>query len=199
MQHEYIDQMSEIKQRIDSIKRISEISQGQLGFDVVTECIYLQFRKILELIAMSSLVANRQAMEEMNQSMKKLGKQWNGDAILKFVERINPDFYPAPMIEIPSQTPPAKMELVDKTNGFLSREEFSRLYNLCGNLMHADNPLGRKTNYKALFKESSAWRRRIIELLNCHQIKLVGEDGFYLLHMHEKHDGNVHMYTFERM
>jgi len=196
MENEYLDQMEEIKQRVAAIKKLSEISRGQLGLNVITECIYLQFRKILELIAMSSLVANKQALQEMERSIKKLGKKWNGEEILKIVERINPDFYPVPVIETPSQEPMFKMNLVDKTDGFLSREDFSRLYNLCGDILHADNPLGKKTDYKALLIEGPRWEGKILELLGPHKITLVGQDGFYLVHMKEKRDGRVHMYEF---
>lgn len=199
MLDEYIAQMEEIKRRIESIKKLSEITHGQLPLAIVTECVYLQFRKILELIAMSSLVANKQALDKMNRSRKKLGNRWNGDAILKLVEGINPDFYPVPIIERPSRHPPAKMDLFDKTDGFLSRGDFSRLYNLCGDLMHADNPLGRKTDYRALWDEGPAWQSRVLELLGCHQIRLVGRDGFCLVHMHEERDGQVHMYEFGRL
>ncbi len=165
----------------------------------MTECVYLQFRKILELIAMSSLVANSQAMTQMNRSRNKLGKQWNGDVILKTVEEINPDFYPVPLLEQPSRHPAVRCELANKTEGFLSRSEFSRLYNLCGSLMHADNPLGRKTDCRALWEERPAWESRIMQLLGCHKIKLVGQDGFHLVHMHEHRDGRVHMYELGRM
>ena len=199
MQREYAAQMEEIKRRTASIKKLSEIAAGQLFMPVVVECIYLQFRKILELVAMSSLVANSQAMEQVNRSRKKLGNQWNGDAILKQVETINPDFYPVPIVERPSRHPTVKAELVEKTEGFLTRSEFSRLYNLCGGLMHADNPLGRQTDYGALWREGPAWESQILELLGCHQIRLVGQDGFYLVHMHEERDGNVHVYEFSKV
>ena len=199
MQREYVAQMEEIKRRTASIQKLSKIAAGHLPVPVVTECVHLQFRKILELIAMSSLVANRQAMEEMNRSRKKLGNQWNGDTILKLVERVNPDFYPVPILEIPSRQPAAKAELVEKTAGFLSRGKFSQLYNLCASLMHADNPLGSKTDYQALWKECPAWESRILELLTCHKIRLVGLDGFYLVHMHEERDGQVHIYEFGRL
>lgn len=99
MERKYIAQMDEIKRRVESIEKIVEVSAGQLFLPVVTESIYLQFRKILELIAMSSLVANREAMEEMGRSLGKLGSRWNGHEILRLVEAINPDFYPAPIIE----------------------------------------------------------------------------------------------------
>ena len=99
----------------------------------------------------------------------------------------------------PSRHPPAKMDLIEKTDGFLSRGEFSRLYNVCGGLMHSDNPLGKKTNYQALWEEGPTWESRVMELLGCHKIRLVGQDGFWLAHMHEERDGRVHMYDFGRL
>ena len=199
LMQQYATQMEEVKRRMASIKKLSEIAAGHLPLAIVTECVYLQFRKILELIAMSSLVANREALEEMNRSRKKLGSQWNGDAILKLVEGINPDFYPVPILERPFRHPSVKADLVEKTDGFLSRGEFSRLYNLCASLMHADNPLGSKTDYRVLWEEGPTWESRILELLGPHMIRLVGQDGFYLVHMRDKRDGRVHMYKFEEM
>ena len=199
VQQEYVAQMDEINRRVASIKTIAEISFGQLSMAVVTECVYLQFRKVLELIAMSSLVANSQAMQQINRGRRKLGNMWNGDTILKLVERINPDFYPIPMIERQPRHSVAKAELVEKTESFLTRSDFSRLYNLCGGLMHADNPLGGKMDYKKYCDEGPKWESRILELLGCHKIRLVGQDGFYLVHMREQRDGKPHLYKFERL
>jgi len=199
MQRQYVDQMEAIKRRTAAIKKLSEIAAtGQISPEIATESIYLQFRKILELIAMSSLVANKQAMKKVNQSMMK--KLWRGSEILKRIERINPDFYPVPLIEKPHPDPIVKTDLVDKTDGFLSRAEFRRLYNLCGSFMHADNPLGRKkTDYEALWKKGPEWQNKIMELLGCHKIRLVDQDGFYLVHMNEERDGRVHMYQFAKL
>ncbi len=194
--NDYITQMEEIKRRMAAIKKISEIFSPN---EIATECIYLQFRKVLELIAMSSLVANSQAMELMNNSRRKLGKQWNGDTILKRVEEINPDFYPVPIIEAPSEHPDVKVQLIEKPGGFLGRDEFAQFYNRCGKLMHADNPLGEKADYQALWKEGPTWESKIMELLACHKIRLVGQEGFYLVHMHEERDGKAHMYEFGRL
>ena len=199
MEQKYVAQMDEINRRVASIKTIAEISVGHLPMAVVTECIYLQFRKVLELIAMSSLVANSPAMEQMNRSRRKLGNKWNGETILKLVEGINPDFYPIPIIERQPRHSAAKAELVEKTESFLTRNDFSRLYNLCGGLMHADNPLGGKTDYKNYWDEGPGWESRILELLGCHKIRLVGQDGFYLVHMREQRDGKPHVYKFERL
>ena len=37
-----------------------------------------------------------------------------------------------------------------------------------------------------------------MRLLNCHQIRLVDDNRFYLVHMKEERDDHVHMYTFQR-
>ena len=199
MQRKYAAQMDEISRRLESIKTISEISVEKLYLPVVTECIYLQFRKILELIAMSSLVANSQAMQKMNRSIRKLGNQWNGDTILKQVQRINQDFYPVPIVERELHNSIAKTELVEKQESFLTRKDFSLPYNLCGSLMHADNPLGGTTDYTKLWNEGPEWESKIIELLSCHKIRLVGQDGFYLVHLREQRDRRAHVYEFGRL
>ena len=200
MEQKYMEQMEEIKRRMESIERIVEISTGQLYLPVVTESVYLQFRKILELIAMSSLVANKEAVEKMGRSLRKIGGRWNGHEILKLVEAINPDFYPAPIIEIESKDPGVRKELQVKTTGFLTRDLFTELYNRwCGHALHADNPFGKQTNYTKLWEEGPVWKRQIMELLNSHQIRLVGQDGFHLVHMQGKLDGQVHMYEFGKV
>ena len=130
---------------------------------------------------------------------KKLGNKWNGEAILRLVAGINPDFYSVPISIERCLRPPVTPDFIEKTVGFLSRDEFTRLYNLCGNLMHADNLLGRKTDYQALWKQGPMWERHVMELLGCHKIRLVGLNGFCLVHKHEEHDGQVHMNEFAKV
>ncbi len=200
MEHKYIEQMEEIKCRIASIEILVEVSIARLYLPVVTESIYLQFRKILELIAMASLVVNKEAMEEFGNSMQKLSGEWNGCKILKQVESINPEFYPVPIEEKLSEDPRVKAELENKTSGFLTKDMFSELYDKkCGLILHADNPLKKQTNCEELWDESPVWKMRIMELLNTHQINLVGHEGFYLVHMQEENHKSVHMYQFEKI
>jgi len=190
----YVKVLEEIKWRTTQIGELSKMGvSGQSSLSVYTECAYLQFRKILELIAMSSLVANR---KELNKSVKRLGEMWKGKEILEMVEEVNPKFYPVPIIEEPSPKPFVKNNLIEKDSGFLSKEDFTVLYNKCSKIIHADNPLGKKTDYGALYSEGQGWLTKITGLLNCHKITLVGQDGFYLVHMKEERDNDVHMYEF---
>ena len=199
MQSKYADQMEDVKRRTEVIDAVASGQLGTLYKATAVELIYLQFRKTLELIAMASLVANRAAMEQVY-SPRRLGRYWNADDLLKDIGRINPDFYPHPITEVPSQDPRVKSDLQDRTGDFLSKDDFRHLYNkVCGALMHAANPFGKAIDYDGLIAEIPAWRIKIINLLNCHQIKLVDDENMYLVHMKEERDNKVHVYTFQRL
>ena len=200
MEQKYIAQMEAIKRRIASIVKIVELSAGgHLYLPVTVESIYLQFRYILEHIAMAALVANREALEESGKSLRKLGKQWKAGAILKNIANSNPDYYPVPIVEEQSNYQGVRANLVEKTTEFLTLDKYTKLYNLCGEVLHTDNPLGKQTDHDKLLQDGSVWQELIMNLLGCHKIILVGRDGFWLVHMHESTDGKVHMYEFERI
>ena len=199
MQSKYADQMEDVKCRTEVVNAVINGQLDALYKATTVELVYLQFRKTLELIAMASLVANRAAMEELY-SPRKLGRYWNADDLLKDIGRINPDFYPHPVIEVPSQDPQVKSDLQDRVGDFLSKDDFRHLYNkVCGTLMHAANPFGKAIDYDGLIAEIPAWHTKIINLLNCHKIKLVDDESMYLIHMKEERDNRVHVYTFERL
>lgn len=196
-QHEYINQMEYIKRRMASIDTIATTAHIP-GFPVIVaaECIYLQLRQILELIAMGSLVANRDATDRATRT---LAKMWRGPDILRVVDEINPDGYPHPIIEVPSTVPGVKNNLVDKVDGFLSRDRFRELYGKCGNMLHARNPFGRTRDYQAAWDEWTQWRDEIMGLLDRHRIRMVNDEYLWVVHMRSATDGKVHLYQFESL
>ena len=199
MQSKYADQMEDVKRRTEVINAVISGQFDALYKAITVELVYLQFRKTLELIAMASLVANRAAMEQLY-SPRKLGRYWNADDLLRDIGKINPNFYPHPVIEVPSQDPQVKSDLQDRVGDFLSKDDFRHLYNkVCGTLMHTANPFGKAIDYDGLITEIPAWLTKIINLLNCHRIKLVNDERIYLIHMREERDDKVHVYTFERL
>jgi hypothetical protein len=159
------------------------------------EAMVLQVRMIMELVALASLAANKAIFE---QNQEKFEKHWDPVKILKDVERLNPRFYPRPVIEIPSATPGVMNDLVDLADGFMTRQELIEIHGRCGNVLHAHNPYGRPFDYAAYERLVPTWMDRIMKLLNCHQIKLLDDERFYLVHMREEQDDRVHMYTFQR-
>ena len=197
MHSKYASQMEEIKLRTDVISFMESGEGHALYLATTVESIYLQFRKILELISMASLVANKEAMEKVR-PREKFGHEWHAEKLLKKIERINPDFYPHPIIENPHPNSKIKADWKDRKGDFLSRSEFVHLYGLCGGLLHASNPFGKKIDYKGLKSEAPIWAMKIRNLLNSHTIRLVNDENLYLVHMKEERDDKVHTYTFQR-
>lgn len=189
----YCDVMEEIKRRTSVIDFFLSGKGHALYEPTTVESISLQIRKILELIAMASLVANKKEYEKV---YSHFANAWNAEYLLKDLNRINRDFYPKPVIEQPSDDPRIKCRLADREDDYLTKAEFIKVYKKCGAIMHASNPVGRRINYEYYKQAIPNWRQRIKNLLNTHQIRLVNQKGFYLIHMKEDQDNKVHFYEF---
>lgn len=185
--------MREIKRRTEVVDFFLSGRGHALYLPATVESLCLQFRKILELIAMASLVANKDEYAKVNRDFQ---RHWNAELLLRDLERINPKFYPNPIKEKPSKIPEIKAEHEDLKEGFLTKVEFVKVYKKCGAMLHADNPLGRKSNYKYYEMAFPKWHTKIVTLLNCHTVRLVGHGGFWLIHMKEDGDDEVHYYEF---
>lgn len=194
----YISCMEEIKRRIDVIYTFlcKKRSTGYLMTD--SEFIVLQFRKVLELIALSSLCANREKYEE---TRNKFHKEWNADQIMKHIERINPYFYPTPSRQV-INIETGKVERTDPiTAGFLTKEDFRQILGKCGFWMHANNPYGKAKppNPKKLWEMFHEWKDKITKLLNHHHAQLVDEEKQLWVIMQASSDGKVHVYEFAKV
>lgn len=189
--------MEEIKRRYVVIGRF--LYEGATtGFPMTdTELICLQFRKILELIALSSLCAHRAHYERV---IRKFHKEWNARDILTEIERINPHFYPVPTLQVPDPSTGKVTEWKDVEEGFLTQDEFIRCHGECGNLLHAENPYSRNQinleDWKAKFRD---WYAKIMRLLNHHQVQLVETDQLLVTVMKDERDGKVYAYEFVRV
>ena len=189
----YCNLMEEVKKRTLAINGILSGKYTTSFKATNIEFVYLQLRKILEIIALSSLVANKNEFEKREIKFEKF---WNPKFIIKDIERLNPDFYPKPVKEIPSIKPNTKNDLVDISEGFLTKEEFVEIYDKCGKILHTDNPFGSKADLNEYEKQITSWMGKIKILLNSHVIKLLDDDNLYLIHMKEKRDNSVHSYVF---
>jgi hypothetical protein len=191
--HLYAAQMREIKQRTEVVDFFLHKGGHALYQPTTIESICLQFRKILELIAFSSLIANKDRYATVH---KNFALHWNAELLLKDLARVNPDFYPKPIEKRPSTVPGVLNDLVPITDGHLTQEDFTDIYKKCGGMMHAANPYGSKTGSHYFEKSFPLWRAKLIRLLNCHQVHLIGETSFWLIHMRENGDEEVHFYQF---
>lgn len=190
----YCDLMEEIKKRV-SVVDFFITNQGHALFQPTTvESVGLQMRKILELIAFASMTANKEAYSA---AYANFASHWNARLLLRDLERINPDFYPDPVVEEPSPDLRALHRLAKRQQDYLDKAEFEKVYEKCGALMHSENPYGSRTDYAYYIRELPSWRTRIVNLLNNHQIRLLNEEGFWLIHMKEDRDDRVHYYKFQ--
>ena len=190
--------MNEIKSRTDVIKKF--ISQSTTtGYPLTdTESIALQFRKIFELIALSSLVAHK---DEYAKHRKSFATDWNVNAIIKLIEKINPQFYPVPTKQILDKNGKVT-QTVNLTEGFLTKEEFLEAINTCGDMLHADNPFSPSKDALTVYKKFPEWYDKTILLLSHHQVQLY--DSNYQLwclmdaiHQDKSQDGQVQVFLFK--
>jgi len=189
----YCNVMEDIKRRTAVVWSFLNGKSSTIYKATTIESVCLQVRKILELIALGSLVANKSEFAEQNENF---GGLWNARLILKDLGRLNPYFYPKPIREVPGARPGVKSDLQDIKEGFLTKDEFIKVYEKCGRMMHSDNPYGGKADYRYYDKSIPKWMEEIRVLLNSHTIRLMNDDNMYLIHMKEERDDRVHGYTF---
>lgn len=189
----YCTVMEEIKKRVLVIRGFMDGRYSTFFKATNLESTCLQVRKILELIALGSMVLNK---EEFSKYHENFQKYWHGGRILKDLQKINPDFYPKPIEEVPSHVEEVKNDLINIESGFLTKDDFIEVYEKCGKILHAENPVGSKIDYSWYEKNIKDWMNKIVKLLNSHTIKLLNDPNMYLIHMHEERDNKVHGYTF---
>lgn len=191
----YCDLMEEIKGRTKVIQSILKNETSTLFPQTNLELVYLQFRKILELIALGSLVANR---NEFELQKSKFDKAYHAGDILKSIQKVNPEFYPKPVVLIDRHAPNTIGEFKHIEEGYLRKNELIKVYGMCGSVLHAVNPYRKKLDFQKYNNAIPEFLRKIIRLLNCHNIHLVGDDGFYNIYMNDESDGRVHATYFKK-
>jgi hypothetical protein len=192
--HPYIKAMEEIKGRVEVINVCFDGRTGLIGPPRV-ELAALQLRMVLELVALASLAANKELFEQ--QSLR-FEKHWHPAEIMKDLDRINPRFFPVPFnADSPDDQGVRNHEPI--AEGCLTREQLVEVHGRCGNVLHARNPFGKAIEYQSFMGDIMTWTNRVVALLSKHQIWLLGDEHFYVVHMTEENDDAVRMYTFERV
>lgn len=175
----YVYLMEEIKCRMVVVNALLAEKPILPYLATTIESTYLQLRKVLELIAFGSLVANH---AEYSKVYAEFAKSWNARLLLRDLERVNPDFYPCALLATPGQTPDVKVHFVDKP-GSLTKDEFVKLYEKAGPMLHAENPFGTKLDYEHYASSARIWRDKIIALLDTHMFHLVGSPAKHVVQM----------------
>lgn len=178
----YCDSLEEIKLRIKTVQSIVKkiVPLESFGHEYfVDEFVFVQIRKILELIAFGSMSSN---IVLYQRKYSDFSGQRRAKNILKNLNSINPDFYPQPLkpSDEPSKTRDFSFEMV--TEGFLTRDDFLFLYDACSIAIHSPNPFGQEKKVD-LRMSINDWMHRIASLLWFHRIKLAGTNSSWLVYL----------------
>jgi hypothetical protein len=133
------------------------------------ESCVLQLRKMLECIALASIAPNKKAYSEFRKASdgpSDFRKDFNGKKIIKMLEKVNPDFYPMPLLEDKSQ--PGSMHFTRRPGNYLTKANFESLYDRLSKFLHSDNPWGDNKQAANFISESKQIFESIFNLLECY-------------------------------
>jgi hypothetical protein len=185
----YLKCMWEVRDRINLISSVvaRQVTVGREDF--AAELIFLQFRKVLELIAFASLTANR---AKYSAAHARFAEHWRAKDMLKELAKINPDFYPMPLGSPVLQNGVKHCPAV--TDGFLTKDDFAVLYGHAGDILHARNPFTIKPLTVNIGYSVPQWVSRIQTLLGLHVMHLV--DGKKWI-VEVPGEGQIHVFPAE--
>ena len=182
--------MEEVKARVSAINHLMELP----GITIRTrvESICLQLRMLLELIVFNSLVSNKDVWQK---SRKQLQSSQDISKKLRELKRLHPNFYPRP---VDLQGSASGEEPGDRTGGFLSEDQLAEVYGTLGNILHAENPLGKGTDYRFFIEAVPGWTSQVQNLVECHKVYLYHRpEEFYLIKMFGNVDGELMAIRFK--
>ena len=192
----YADCMEEIKKRTEVVDGFLTRKLNAMYVQTTAESVALQIRKILELIALASLVANQ---SEYSKHRRNFQKDWNAKRILETLATANPRFYPTPKRQVVDKETGRVISLEDIESGYLTIDEYVDLYDTCSRILHAENPFSKEQDPDAFLNSVVVWMSKIMRLLNHHTIQLIDDEKQLWVLMKSKTDGKAHVWEFERI
>jgi hypothetical protein len=181
--------MEDLKLRVSLVLDITHQHVTIPGPEAVAiELACIQLRKILELIAFGSLVANR---AKYAVAYANFAEHWNAKRMLQKLAKIHKDFYPRPLA-IGAQEQPGVHNFVDADQPCLTQDDFVFLYDAASKALHVRNPFQSTAHID--FRISIAdWIQRIQQLLGIHLVRFVDTPDLWVVNMSAPGDGKVHV------
>jgi hypothetical protein len=162
----YFNQMTEVKHRFVAINRILGAKKGKsrtLSVDTDNEFMWLQIRKIIELVTYSAIASDRERYSALRaQTNCRLEDDQKATKILSRLSGINPKFMPVPLGNIVQQPDGSKHfeGLEEAKQATLNR--FTDLFNDASEHLHTPNPYGDDAQTLELTRREGS-RARIVE------------------------------------
>jgi hypothetical protein len=166
----YLQLMQEALERLSAGEAYLALYKAdRQRFDL--ESAALQLRKAMEAIAFAAIAPNKQLYAEFRKNASKpakFGDDWQADSIFLNLSKINPDFYPDPLL--PQKQTGANSWHFDRlSDGFMTRARFETLYKRLGKFLHADNPWGADKGWGNFAKDLPGAVDRMRTLLRKHR------------------------------
>lgn len=150
-------------------------SSGQL---CELESATLQLRKAMEAIAFSAIAPNKKMYAAFRKNANRpthLGDDWQADSIFLSLNKINPDFYPEPLLQ-ETRVGPNAWHFGKPLTGYMKRKNFETLYKRLGKFLHADNPWGDDKGWANFAKDLPDSIAKIRALLKKHRTLIRAPD-----------------------
>lgn len=177
--------MLEIKIRFQAIDKMFDAKEAVTLLESLdSEFVFLQIRKIVELIAFSAVVCDKNRYAEFrkieaetsNRDHGKYEKDWNAGEILKKLKNISPHFLPIP-ISKPAKTGENRYHFDRAPNVAATHSRLIEIYKGCAGFMHVPNPFGQDylehvETHREKYRSSAAEAKRFVgylkSLIWCH-------------------------------
>ena len=165
----YLKNMRDVKRRLQySENQIQEFNNTQDY--LLLENAILHTRKALECIAYASIAPNKKAYSKFRSEAERpanFRKDYNGGKILKQLGMVNREFYPLPLIE-PKLVGIGQWHYDRLKEGYLTKQQYIRLYDRLGKFLHSDNPWDNDKGYLNLAQDLPERFKKIRALLQIH-------------------------------
>lgn len=168
----------------DRFRWIEHALNGRMGVPktLIEEFVFLQIRLCCEIIALSCVVAHGDIEKAR---AKRIVKKWSATEIFIELEKLTPDFYPKPLVQEPETFHIAGevstgWHFADRGIDFMTKGELVAHYGRCGDRLHRGNPksiLSNKPYKQNELTELAGIVQKLINLVACHRIQLVGEEA----------------------
>jgi len=180
----YLEKMSEALDRLNACEDyLASHVEGLNRFAL--ESAALQLRKAMEAIAFAAIAPNKEQYAVIRKNAAKpadFSKDWQADSIFLILAKVNPDFYPDPLLQ-QTQVAPNAWHFGKPLDGYMKRKSFETMYKRLGKFLHSDNPWGTDKGWVQLSNDVLDAITKIRALLKKHRtiIRAPGFNGVWIV------------------
>lgn len=165
----YVYCLEEIKERIKILENILD-EQFDIGDRIKVELFALCFRRIIEAIVFSSLVANE---KEYRKITEKYQFEYRAKKIIENLKKINSKFFPV-ALKHKEKVSEGNWHFPLKEDGALTLDEAIDLWENCNKVIHFWSPFDPRERIILFKYRPREYLQKLKNLLEVHSIFLVG-------------------------